>query len=310
MKISPYIQLARPDNWFKNIFMLPGILLAFFFEPALVGPAAFVTVGLGIAAACLIVSSYYVFNEILDAAGDAHHPVKKLRPLPSGRAQFPAAWCLWALLSLAGLGLAFGVNLRFGLTGAALWLMGVLYNLPPIRLKDLPYCDVLSESVNNPLRLLLGWYSTGFTMFPPLSVLLAYWMFGAFLMAAKRFAEFRHISDTGLAARYRRSFGYYTAENLIVSLFFYASLFALMSGYFIARFHFELILATPLVAYAMAYYMHLAYKPNSPVQYPERLFRQKKLVLLVLAAFIAWTLLLFSSLPVFNDLFMPQFPHA
>ena len=26
--IKPYINIARPDHWFKNIFMLPGLLLA------------------------------------------------------------------------------------------------------------------------------------------------------------------------------------------------------------------------------------------------------------------------------------------
>ena len=31
----PYIQIARVDHWFKNVFMLLGVLLAVFYEPAL-----------------------------------------------------------------------------------------------------------------------------------------------------------------------------------------------------------------------------------------------------------------------------------
>ena len=31
--------------------------------------------------------------------------------------------------------------------------MGTLYNIPPIRMKDMPYADVLSESINNPIRI-------------------------------------------------------------------------------------------------------------------------------------------------------------
>ena len=38
-----------------------------------------------------------------------------------------------------------------------LWVMGCIYNIPPVRSKDLPYLDVLSEAVNNPLRMLAGW---------------------------------------------------------------------------------------------------------------------------------------------------------
>ena len=36
--------------------------------------------------------------------------------------------------------------------------MGCLYNIPPIRTKDHAYVDVLSESINNPIRFLVGWY--------------------------------------------------------------------------------------------------------------------------------------------------------
>ncbi|MBI2442125.1 MAG: UbiA prenyltransferase family protein [Lentisphaerae bacterium] len=304
-RLTPYIRLLRPDNWFKNIFMAPGILLAFYFSPELLTWSTAGAIVWGLAAACLIASGNYVFNEILDAASDRHHPVKHNRPLASGAAKVSAAWVLWICVSMAGLASGFALNFRFGITGALLWIAGILYNVPPIRLKDIPYGDVLSESLNNPLRLALGWYATGLGSAPPFSMFMAYWMFGAFLMAAKRFAEFRMIGNAERAARYRRSFLRYTEESLIESIFFYATLFALMSGYFIARYRFELVLATPLVALAMAYYLHLAYKPGSPVQYPELLYRQKKLVLIVLAAFLACTALLFVDLPGFDRLFAP-----
>ena len=58
-----------------------------------------------------------------------------------------------------------------------------------------PYVDVLSESVNNPLRLLLGWFVVTPDVVPPVSLLVAYWMVGAFFMASKRFAEYRSIGD-------------------------------------------------------------------------------------------------------------------
>ena len=65
------------------------------------------------------------------------------------------------------------------------------------------------------------------------------------------------------------------------------------------------ILATPLVAYAMAYYMHLGFKPNSPVQYPERLYRQRKLMLIVSVTSIVCTLLLFARFDSFREAFHP-----
>jgi hypothetical protein len=80
-------------------------------------------------------------------------------------------------------------------------------DLDPRRLKEWPYVDVLSESANNAIRLLLGWFALITDRFPPVSLILSYWMLGAFFMAMKRFAEYRSIGDPVVAAAYRRSFG-------------------------------------------------------------------------------------------------------
>ena len=74
-------------------------------------------------------------------------------------------------------------SFAFGLSASMLWLMGCVYNLHPIRTKDIPYIDVLSESLNNPIRLALGWHAVVTDRVPPLSLILAYWMIGAFFMA-------------------------------------------------------------------------------------------------------------------------------
>lgn len=306
MTLRPYILIARPDHWFKNIFVLPGVVVALFFNRHLFCWDVAGNVVLGLICACVIASSNYVLNEILDAASDRHHPEKKKRPIPSGQINLTAAYILWVVLAGLGVGSAFYINPAFGISGLLLWIMGVLYNLPPIRLKDWPYADVLSESVNNPLRLAMGWYSTGLIPPPPLSMILAYWMFGAFLMAVKRFAEYRKIGQADIAANYRKSFSYYTEEKLLLFILFCAGFFGMMSGVFIARYRLELTLATPLVVYAMSYYLHLGFKPDSPAQYPEKLFHHKKLVWLVLLAVSACIGALFINLPGFEYALIPK----
>lgn len=305
MQLSPYIRIARPDHWFKNIFMAPGIVLVFFFEPSFLTRFPVAGIALGILSACLVSSSNYVLNEILDADDDKFHPEKRSRPIPSGTAKVSIAYIEWIVLAVAGLAAGFAVSRLFFTVAAILWIMGALYNVRPIRLKDKPYADVLSEAMNNPLRMALGWYSTGYAFMPPLSVLLAYWMFGSFLMATKRFAEYRRIGDPEQAEKYRWSFGYYTEERLLECILFYVALFAMFAGFFMARYHFELILATPLVAYSMAYYLHLGFKENSPVQRPESLYRCWKLMAIAGTAFAACTILLFVDLPSFSELFNP-----
>jgi len=305
MNWKPYIQIARPDHWFKNIFVLPGVVLVVFFDRSFLQWPLLLNLLTGLACACLVASSNYVLNEILDAPKDRFHPEKRSRPIPSGQVKLPLAWLEWILLAVAGLGLSFYLNWQFGVAATLLWLAGCAYNIPPVRTKDLAYADVLSESFNNPLRMAMGWYCTGITEVPPLSILLAYWMFGAFLMATKRFAEYRMIDDPELAGKYRKSFVYYNEERLVESIFFYGALFGMFSGVFIARYHVELVLATPLVAFLMAYYLHLGFKPNSVVQKPEYLYREKKLVVLSLLAFAASAVLLMTNIDRFTSLFTP-----
>lgn len=308
MNILPYARLARPDHWFKNIFVVPGILLAFYFAPGLISWRTLPGIIAGFVCACLIASSNYVLNEILDAKTDSFHPLKRSRPIPSGQVNVAIAYVVWLVLAVAGIGWAFLINTPFGFAGLFLWGMGLLYNVPPVRLKDWPYADVLSEAVNNPIRLAMGWFSTGLFAPPPLSIVIAYWMFGAFLMAAKRLAEFREISDRKVAAGYRRSFAWYNDERLLVSIIFYAAFFGMTAGIFIIRYRIELVLATPLVAACMAYYLHIGFREHSAAQHPENLFSEKKLVVLVLFTFIICAILLFYDLASFRHLFNPRIP--
>ena len=149
----------------------------------------------------------------------------------------------------------------------SLWVMGCVYNIPPVRSKDKPFVDVLSESVNNPIRLMLGWYATGIVILPPISLLFAYWMVGAFFMAIKRFAEYRRINNPEVSAGYRQSFAYYNEERLLKSIIYYATAFGLFFGIFLIRYRMELILSIPLVAGFMTWYIHLGFLEDSPAQY-------------------------------------------
>ncbi len=266
--LKPYVQIARIDHWFKNVFMLLGVLLAFFYTPELFVWSQIVQVAIALVATCLMASSNYVLNELLDAPSDRFHPIKKFRPVPSGKIRPPLAVCEWLLLGISGAAVSSLLHRHFLFVALILWVMGVLYNVPPVRTKELPYLDVLSESINNPLRLLLGWFALIPERLPPLSLLIAYWMVGAFFMATKRFAEYRALGNPTVAAQYRKSFAYYTEERLLVSMLFYVAMCALFAGIFLVRYHLELILFLPVAAGFFAYCFQLGLKQDSPVQNP------------------------------------------
>lgn len=301
--VWPYVQIARVDHWFKNTFMLLGVFLALFYEPTLFTWASVLRLSLAVLATCIIASSNYVLNELLDAPYDRFHPVKRYRPVPSGLVQPSFAVIEWLLLGATGLTMAYVLNPYFAASGLALWGMGVAYNVPPVRTKELPYLDVLSESVNNPLRLFLGWFALVADKLPPLSLTLAYWMVGAFFMATKRFAEYRHIGDPEVAEQYRKSFGYYTEDRLLVSMFFYATMCTLFVGVFIVRYHVELILFVPAAAGFFAYYLNLGLKDDSPVQNPEKLYKEWGFLVYMILSIVLFVLLMFTNIPALYNLF-------
>lgn len=299
-----YVAIARPDHWFKNVFMLAGVLLACFYYGHVPVLHDYLRIVLGLFSTCLIASSNYVINEFLDAPYDRAHPTKRHRPVPSGKIRPVLAILEWLVLGLVGLLLAWQINNPFFWSGFLLWIMGLVYNVPPIRSKDLSHLDVLSESVNNPLRLLLGWFVLFANDIPPLSLVISYWMLGAFFMASKRFAEFRAIGERDTAAAYRRSFRYYSEETLLTSMVFYAMNFALFLGIFIIRYRLELILAFPLVAGFISYYLHIALKPNSVTQRPESLYRERGLMVYLTVCVLAFLVLMVVHIeplyPLFN----------
>ncbi len=299
----PYIQIARVDHWFKNVFVLLGVLLALFYEPFLLTWASLPQFGCALVVACLLASSNYVLNELLDGSCDCFHPVKKHRPVPAGKVRPAFAVLEWLVLGAAGLSVASFVNPQLAASGLAFWGMGIAYNVRPIRTKELPYVDVLSEAINNPIRLLLGWFALIPDKIPPLSLTLAYWTVGGFFMATKRFAEYRQIGDCKTAALYRKSFGYYTEDRLLVSMFFYAAACALLTGIFIVRYHIELILLVPMVAGFFAYYLKLGLQDDSPVQNPEKLWKERGFLLYAIVSVLVFILLMLIHIPVLYDLF-------
>lgn len=298
-----YVQIARVDHWFKNVFMILGVILAMFYQPQVASWSSVVPLLIAVLSTCLVASSNYVLNELLDGPNDMLHPEKRFRPVPSGRVKPAVAYIEWLLLAAAGFGLALLLNWYFLASAVWLWLMGIAYNVPPLRTKEWPYLDVLSESVNNPIRLLLGWFALVSGQFPPVSLAVSYWMVGAFFMAMKRYAEYRHIGDPKVAAGYRSSFAYYSEDRLLISLFFYSTACALFAGIFIVRYHPELILFAPLAAGLFAYYMKLGLQPDSPVQNPEKLYRQRGFMAYLIVCTLTFIVLMFTSIPKMYEIF-------
>jgi decaprenyl-phosphate phosphoribosyltransferase len=303
-----HLRIARVDHWFKNVFVFPGIIAAIGVDMSHAREGIWTRILFGMISICLVASSNYVLNEVLDAPTDLSHPVKRQRPVPSALVSVPLAYVQWIALMIIGVSLGLRVSRAFALTVFVLWVMGCIYNIPPVRSKDVPYVDVLSEAINNPLRMLAGWFIASTASIAPASLLLSYWMVGCYFMAIKRYAECREIGDQAAAAAYRKSFAFYTPERLIVSIMFYGSAAMLFLGAFVMRYRLELILAFPLVALVMAMYLDLSFREDSAVQRPEGLYREPKLMAAVILCATAMAVLMLVDIPVLQVIFNPTAP--
>jgi decaprenyl-phosphate phosphoribosyltransferase len=312
-RLRAHLAIARLDHSIKNLFVLPGVIVPLSVDPSLFNPRLFKTLLLAFIAITLVACSNYVINEVLDAPFDRLHPIKKNRPAARGLVSIPAAYLQWLLMMIAGIAIGLTISRMFALMALILWIMGCIYNFPPIRSKDVPYLDVLTESINNPLRMLLGWYAVTSLLVPPVSLLIAYWMIGCYFMALKRFSELSELHKSGddaLAGSYRASFKRYTPESLLVSVVFYASTAMLFLGAFIIRYRIELILAFPFVALTMAIYLKLSFQPESAVQNPEKLYREPLLMASFASTVFVMGLLLFLRMPRLEQFFMPTLPSS
>jgi len=288
-----YSKVARPDHWFKNVFMLVGMVAAGVYGHVTFNPSLLWMSALALSLACLTSSVNYITNEIIDAQFDFEHPVKKARPIPSGIVTVKKLIYFNIYLAVIALSLSYFFFSRyFFYTIFAFFLQGVLYNVPPVRGKDLPILDVILESVNNPIRLLLGWYAVLPNIHPPLLLLAFYWFFGAFLMNAKRFAEYRFLGRQ-VALQYRIVFKYYS-ENFLFWIGFIYTLASVITFVLIAlKYKPALLYSSPFVVVFFIWFYILSVQKNSIVKEPERIMEKK--------AFFSYSLftLLFMMLTLF-----------
>ena len=305
--IKNYIKIARLDHWIKNAFIIPGIIAAFLIFHTNFGSHFAFRFLIGMLATCFISSANYIINEWLDAEFDQYHPIKKNRPAVTADLKVSYVAAEYIFFALSGLALSLFINLYFLLTEAWLLLMGYFYNVKPFRTKDIPYLDVLSESVNNIIRLLLGWFIVTDSYFPPISILICYWMCGAFLMSVKRYAEYRMIDSPKTAGLYRKSFRHYTEKSLLCSSLFYSMCATVFTSLFIIEYRIEYIISLPALIGLFVLYFHLAFKEDSVVQKPEKLYQEKVLLIYLTSFVILLFFLTFVDIPPLDNYFKMHF---
>jgi decaprenyl-phosphate phosphoribosyltransferase len=193
MIVSSYLQLLRVPQYTKNTF----VLLPLFFAGEVTRTDLFVRNLLALVAFCLVASSVYILNDVLDIEEDRKHPSKKARPLASGKVSKKEAGFLMVFLAAAGLCLTILFLPRDVLFLLLAYAgLNVIYSL---KLKHLSVVDITVIAIGFVMRLFVGSASTGV----PLTVwiITVTFLLALFIGLAKRRDDVNIFENTGHAMR-------------------------------------------------------------------------------------------------------------
>ncbi|HEV2237692.1 MAG TPA: decaprenyl-phosphate phosphoribosyltransferase [Ktedonobacterales bacterium] len=282
------IKAMRPRQWSKNALVLVAIVFA---HKAL-QPRPLARGLLAFAAFCLTASMIYIINDLADRERDRQHPVKRERPLASGRLSVPvaigtAAVCglgaaalvalmaTWALAGVPDPFLALGGSpLLFAGTLGSYAAFNIAYSL---WLKHQVLWDVFVIAAGFVLRALAG----AFAAPVPISTwfYLCATFLALFLALGKRRSEL--VRAQGAAARQRASLGAYTVQ-LLDQLLVVVVACALMT-YSLYTFQDDnashgMILTIPFVIFGVFRYLYLMYAHGEGERPDELLWRDRQVL--------------------------------
>lgn len=149
MPITTYIQLMRPHQHVKNLFIFAPL----FFGLRITDVALLSKTCFAFFAFSLVASAVYIFNDYHDAEDDRRHPKKKNRPLASGSISKKGAIYFMAVLLMGGLGLSYLLShalIRITLFYVAL---NIAYT---VKLKHVAIIDLFIIAIGFVIRLFIG----------------------------------------------------------------------------------------------------------------------------------------------------------
>lgn len=266
MKFIKIIELIRPKQWVKNLFVFAPIL----FAGKLMDLSMLLTNIMAFVAFCSISSCVYVLNDIIDVESDRVHKKKRYRPIAAGYISVSQAKIIFFILLIITAALSVNLPFLFGITISAYFINNLLYSF---KIKNIVLLDVFSISIGFILRVIAGAVA--------IDVSISSWMIittifiSLFLGISKRRAELSGPNQDNLEKQRKVLSDYdvtfvdqlntIAATGTIISYALYT-----VSDKALSAFHSDkLIYTTPFVIYGIFRYLYLLHQKNlgeSPTQ--------------------------------------------
>ena len=202
--MKKYIELIRAKHWLKNIL----IFLPAFFSMNILKLEYIETLVIAFFVFCFTSSIVYILNDMSDIEKDKLHPIKKNRPLASGRASKTNAWIVMILLVIISIILSFILYQKNSVLG--IWIIPIVYLILNILyskgLKNIPIIDVVILASGFVLRVMYGGVTINVEVSKYLYLMI---IFGAFYLGfGKRRNEMMKNGEKGreVLKRYNQDF--------------------------------------------------------------------------------------------------------
>ena len=147
--MKAYIQLIRPKDWAKNLFLFIPV----FFGEELFDGKVMLQLAAAFAAFCFVASCVYIINDYRDIEDDKKHPVKSKRPLASGAISKNTALFILVIMLIAGFSIAWYLGNKFLFVLGIYFVMNVFYSFG---LKSIPILDIMIIAIGFVLRVKAG----------------------------------------------------------------------------------------------------------------------------------------------------------
>ncbi|MHB1688165.1 MAG: decaprenyl-phosphate phosphoribosyltransferase [Ignavibacteriaceae bacterium] len=288
--VKDYFKLLRIPQWIKNLFVFVPLL----FSRHLFEHDYFVLTFFGFLLFCLASSVVYIINDLIDVEADKAHPIKKFRPIPSGKISKKNAAVTAAALFIIILITIIHFNSRFYSAVGIYFLLNLFYSF---KLKHIVLLDIFSIAAGFMIRVIAGAYVINVEISSWL--LLTTMFISLFLAIMKRQSELKLSNDVETSAT-RKVLSHYsldftnqiatvTASGVIICYALYTVSFRTVSIFGTEN----LIYTTPFVVFGIFRYMYLVYANKQGENTTEIMITDLPMILNFLIYILTTTLIVY-----------------
>jgi len=277
MTVGDLAGCLRIRHWTKNILIFAALVFSRNVhrgDDLLLTATAFLLFSLATGAV-------YLFNDLLDVESDRRHPIKRTRPIASGRVAQGSALALFFVLLVASHAAAFLFHIGFGFVLSTYTVVQILYSW---RLKNVVILDVFVVSAGFLLRVIAGGVVIGVEISN--WILVCTMLLALFLALSKRRHELTLLEENAYEHRIiLREYSPYLLDQMIgvvASATLVAYTIFTLSDVTIEKFGRSMILTVPFVLYGIFRYLYLVHRQDAGGQPEETLLTDPPLQIAIL----------------------------